>query len=96
LPIASTSAHLPFEGISYALDGGADGLFGSGALDGKCVGRGTGLGLLYAWHFRYGTHYGSLAMAAMHILNAIDGHVGIRWLVGSKLTEKLHNKSQYN
>lgn len=71
MALAATS----FERISYTLNGCADGLFGSRSFDSEGVGRGTGFGLFYAWHFLNGTDYSSLAMTAMHILNAIDGHV---------------------
>ena len=71
------NSSLSFKRIADTLNGSTDGLFGSGAFDGEGVGRGTGLGFLYARHFLDSTDYGSLAMAAMHILNAIDGHVGV-------------------
>jgi hypothetical protein len=55
----------------------ADGFFRCRAFDGEGVGRGAGLGFLYAGKVLDGTNYGGLAMAAMHFLDAIDGHIGV-------------------
>ena len=55
----------------------ADGIFRCRAFDGEGVGRGTGLGLLYAWQILYGTDYGCLAMAAMHVLDPVNCNVGV-------------------
>lgn len=68
---------LSFERISDTLDSFTDRLFCGRAFDGEGAGRGTGLCFLYAWHFLDGTDYSSLAMAAMHVLDTIDGHVGL-------------------
>ena len=71
------SLELPLECVTDSFYCCSDGVFGGGAFDGECVGGGTGLGFLYAWHFLNGTDYGCLAMTAMHVLNAIDGHIGV-------------------
>ena len=71
------TSSLSLKRISDTINGCADGLFGSGAFDGEGVGRGTGLGLLYAWQILDGADYSCLTMAAMHILDTIDGHVGV-------------------
>jgi hypothetical protein len=76
IPICSNIlSHLSLKCVAGTLNRCSDGLFGCGTFDGEGVGRGTGLGLLYARYFLDGTDYSSLAMTAMHILNAIDGHV---------------------
>ena len=69
-------SNLSFERISDTFNRCSNGLFGGGALDAEGVGRGTGLGLLYALYFLNGTNYCGFAMTTMHILNAIDRYVG--------------------
>ena len=66
-----------FKRITDTLNGYTDGLFCGRAFDGEGVGRGTGLGFLNARHFLNGTDYGSLAMATMHVLNTVNGHVWV-------------------
>jgi hypothetical protein len=68
---------LSLERITDTFNRCADGLFGSRTFDGEGVGRGTGLGFLYAWDFLDGTDNGGLAMTAMHVFNPIDSHIGI-------------------
>jgi hypothetical protein len=60
----------PFYGL-------ADGFFRCRAFDGEGVGGCAGLGFLYAWHIPDGTDYGSLAMAAMHILDPVNCNVRV-------------------
>ena len=63
--------------ISDTLNGCTDGFFCGRAFDGEGVGRGTGLGFLHTRHFLDGTDYGCLAMAAMHVLDTVNGHIGV-------------------
>ena len=87
---------LSFKCISDTLDRCADGFFCGRAFDGEGVGRSTGLGFLNAWQILDGTDYGCLAMAAMHVLDTVNCHIGVSGLLGGKLAEKLHHKSKYN
>ena len=68
---------LSFERISDTLNSFTDRLFCGWAFDGEGVGRGTGLGFLYARQILDGTDYGCLAMAAMHVLDTVNGHIGV-------------------
>ena len=65
------------ERISDTLNSFTDRLFCGGAFEGEGVGRGTGLGFLYARQILDGTDDGGLAMTAMHVLDTIDGHIGV-------------------
>jgi hypothetical protein len=66
-----------FKRITDTLNGYTDGLFCGRAFDGEGVGRGTGHGFLYARQILDGTDYGCLAMAAMHVLDTVNGHIGV-------------------
>ena len=55
----------------------ADGFFRCRAFNGEGVGRGTGLGFLNAGQILDSTDYGSLAMAAMHVLDPVNCDVGV-------------------
>ena len=55
----------------------ADGFFRCRAFDGEGVGGCTGLSFLYTWQILDGTNYGSLAMAAMHILDPVNCNVRV-------------------
>ena len=62
MSIRSLTVNGSFERISDTLNSFTDRLFCGRAFDGEGVGRGTGLGFLYAWHFLDGTDDGGLAI----------------------------------